>query len=378
MSGEREEKALTRTGSFKMVERTENPIKFISTLADGIYSLLFIKANNENVCVVFANDLSQSVNILGLTGFDDFVNFDWPTQEMHIPDYFYEKFKQALITDECKFIVFPLFIINIDERGQNHCNMYIYDKKEKSLERFEPNGSLFMEGFFEPTDFMSMEGSDDFMPAESPNLDEQFLQYMGYMLPDVVDKYYPPVEFCPQIGFQQMQVNEREKIEADPEGFCTSWSVWYAELRLSNPEKSQKQVIDFALKTFKENNVGLTKFIRSYYNAFKKFARDYMRKNLTLEMIRKHGIVSIFTFGGEIGGKLAKEYMTKHGIKFLEFKVVDDHTYNKQPEKTRHMFITHADIEKIMGTTDFDFPIIRIHKHVILGDFEDLKSLREE
>ena len=53
-------------------------------------------------------------------------------------------------------------------------------------------------------------------------------------------------------------------MEGDPGGFCAAWSAWYVDTRLSNPNKSRKQVVDMALDKFKNDQGSMTQYIRSY------------------------------------------------------------------------------------------------------------------
>ena len=81
----------------------------------------------------------------------------------------------------------------------------------------------------------------------------------------MIKKVYGPLEFCPKVSFQFLQdIEFNQKKSGDPVGFCAAWSVWYADTRLANPNKTRKEVVDMALSKLKSVPESMTKFIRSY------------------------------------------------------------------------------------------------------------------
>ena len=50
---------------------------------------------------------------------------------------------------------------------------------------------------------------------------------------------------------------------SDPEGFCGAWSLWYADLRLSNPDKEPRDLLEIAVDSIAETKK-LREFIRNY------------------------------------------------------------------------------------------------------------------
>ena len=81
-----------------------------------------------------------------------------------------------------------------------------------------------------------------------------------------VKKYYTPKDICPELGLQQIQHDEKLMNKEDPEGFCVSWSIWYAHLRILNPDISQKNLIKLAIENIKNSPFSFTEFIRNYAN----------------------------------------------------------------------------------------------------------------
>jgi hypothetical protein len=65
---------------------------------------------------------------------------------------------------------------------------------------------------------------------------------------------------------QTIQEDEKEKLEVV--GFCSVWSCFWIDLRLSNPDIDREHLIDMAIKELKKlkkkENISFTQFIRNY------------------------------------------------------------------------------------------------------------------
>jgi hypothetical protein len=173
-----------------------------------------------------------------------------------------------------RFIIFPLQIVdNIDESV--HINILIYDSKKNSMERFEPYG-------VNEKQYLSLD--DD--------VKELFEEVFGDKF---IKDYYKPFQLYPSRGFQKIQENETEwfnRSEKDPWGFCYAWSLWYADLRLSNPDKNQKNLIEDTLHELEIKPRSLTAFIRNYFMFIQKLGEDIQRspnRKKTLKKIIKTG-----------------------------------------------------------------------------------------
>lgn len=126
-----------------------------------------------------------------------------------------------------------------------HANMIIYDTRKGTAERFEPHGT---------------ESPIYFPPALDERLERDFKAH-GIT-------YLEPSKTCPNVG--KLGPQTREGIEndlkraGDPGGFCAAWSLWYADLRMTNPDLSPDETITAALAALKRDNKTLKVFIRSY------------------------------------------------------------------------------------------------------------------
>ena len=83
---------------------------------------------------------------------------------------------------------------------------------------------------------------------------ERFESYSGRdgnydkKVDDVIKSYFPtvtyikPLDYCPRVGVQDLD-ELRQMNDYDPIGYCSYWSSWYLDYRLSNPDYSREQLI---------------------------------------------------------------------------------------------------------------------------------------
>lgn len=168
-------------------------------------------------------------------------------KKLTVPRNFWKKFWSC---SNKRFIVFPFGYSCKD--GSGHANIMIYDSKKMTLERFEPYGDL------------NSVVPQDKKKCFNPEIDEILFNFFDDK--GVIKEYFPPSSFIPSNGMQKIQEKEYSMTEYDPEGFCTMWSLFYCDLRLSNPEMERKKLLEKTIKTFTNNNKSLTNFIRDYSN----------------------------------------------------------------------------------------------------------------
>jgi ankyrin repeat protein len=169
-----------------------------------------------------------------------------------IPNYV-KKFK------ECKkrFIIIPL---GIELSEGAHENMLIYDVSTKELERFEPHGGRI------PFRYDYNEKKLDLI------LENKFKEI------DKDIKYIKPKDFLPKIGFQSLE--EYYKKLDDPGGFCSTWAVWYADVRVKyglqgvSREKLSLKII----KTMRKKNIPFRRFIRNYSSRYIELRDEILKK----------------------------------------------------------------------------------------------------
>jgi hypothetical protein len=150
-----------------------------------------------------------------------------------------------------------------------HANILLIDLAKKTIERFEPYGKIHTFG-----------------DSENVVL-KTFDIAFSKMLNKTEYKYYKTNRFSPKKGPQYI---EEEKVfdvnsdissekPGDPEGFCGAWSLWYADLRISNPTIPRRKLLIKAIKMLKyKNNESLRSFIRNYATFIVKHRTKFIKK----------------------------------------------------------------------------------------------------
>ena len=145
-----------------------------------------------------------------------------------------------------RFILIPFGFTCLKYGG--HANYLIYDRNEKSLERFEPYGKS-------SRDCTNPYDLDD-------KIKKLFQDNLGV---DFIKKYYKPLDFMPIKSFQSLQEDEGEMSENDNEqGYCAAIVAYFTELRLNNPNKDRKRLVKIALEKLKNGDKSLTEIFRGY------------------------------------------------------------------------------------------------------------------
>lgn len=198
------------------------------------FMLDIIKRNSiKNACYTGKRSLIKDWVDFTIVYLENDTLIEFPTQVGGTVNGFFK------FLGSCKkrFVVLPLLLLL--KSGSVHFNMVIYDTKDKEMERFEPYGGKLKSKF-----------------------DTLFKMYIDIFMDNVT--YFEPLTFCPNISFQKLNETYGTRLSTDPGGFCTSWSLWYMEMRLKYPDKSRKKIIDIAIKDISENKKGYRNFIRNY------------------------------------------------------------------------------------------------------------------
>jgi hypothetical protein len=176
--------------------------------------------------------------------------------------------KSCLENINIRFICIGLSIFDIGKYS-GHANILIIDKNNKTLERFEPNGSYFVKRRI----------------SEQEKMDNQIMEFVKKVLElsdiDAVHKagwkYFKPTTFCPQLGWhsqQQLQMWNADTISKelsqfiddtgnpDTEGYCMAWSLYYVYLRLLNQHLTRTEVLNESQTQL--SKIHLTQFISQF------------------------------------------------------------------------------------------------------------------
>lgn len=178
--------------------------------------------------------------------------------------YIHPKFTDYLkncYRDKRRFIMIKITLIL--SATNSHANIVLIDKEKKDVRRFEPYGV---------SDIMDCYYLDEMIKKEIINIDH-ISKY----------KYYKPSDYLYDAGFQNISNHDLYKNRniGDPEGYCLAWCFWYIELKLSNPNISEKELIENAVINInklnddnKENSFIL--FIRNYGKTLDKYKNNIL------------------------------------------------------------------------------------------------------
>ena len=241
-----------------------------------------------------------------------------------------EKIIDCIKTCGKRFVVIPLVIRNIGVH-KSHANMIIYDKTNKTAERYEPEGFIQM-------------GANRLVYEDIDRDIAEFFSSSGF-IHDISD-YFGPVNFCPnwpewvegKIGHQKLQKLERGK---NKKVMCAAWSIWYADMRLSNPDKPRDAIIHESIDSMKTSGFG--KFIQKYLSCISKVKTADMGVEDS-----GGGPESLLEINAPTKEYLSKnDFTTVHCIKYREGSVmITDGVSDPMDVSKCPMFKTHKRLMK--------------------------------
>lgn len=139
-----------------------------------------------------------------------------------------------------------------------HSNVLIYRRRTNAIEHFEPHGGEFKASEKEQANIERK--IDFFIRIFNAELKKDNIPAVTYVAATNV---------CPYLqGLQTLENNSLlKKSKGEPGGYCSIWSMFFAELCLKNPDKSSEEILEdiYNYLTTKENaNNYLKKVIRGY------------------------------------------------------------------------------------------------------------------
>jgi ankyrin repeat protein len=192
----------------------------------------------------------------------DFSNIEivWSYQKIFYPSYFDEEIMKLI--KESKYITIP---IGIETSIGSHANILFWDIKNKTIERFEPNGSNYPMGMNYNPELL-----DDLISSRFKQFD-----------PDI--QYYPPYNFLPPISFQILEGLETPKCKriGDPNGFCGVWCIWWVYqrmLNISNNKMTLTNVANELINRIKFDNQSFKSLIRNFSKKITEIRDGYLKK----------------------------------------------------------------------------------------------------
>jgi len=232
------------------IKQVEVPFKYGTSYVEVVFGLLNIHKKHDNVCI----PRLSSKNI----------SMDWLIKKNKImTNIDAEFFKEELLRSNKRFYIIPLLFY--PEKNIGHANIIIYDRIDNSFERFEPNGA----------EVYKIKEKD----YEIIKLD-LYLYNIYKEISELLHNDPKPKKFYSPVGSAIEGIQYIESMETvldttmngiiNPEGFCLSWSYYYADLRLKFSNMTRNDVFRdfmFNLTQTKSMLANTGKFIRHYANS---------------------------------------------------------------------------------------------------------------
>ena len=184
----------------------------------------------------------------------------WCYQKLFFPSYFTDELTKVLTN--AKYICIP---IGIEISTGAHANILFWDVKNKTIERFEPNGSNYPIGLNYNPELLDL------------LLNKKFKEF------DADIKYIEPYKFLPPINFQILENLETPTCKklGDPNGFCGVWCIWWVYQRMLNIDNCKLNVFNFAnefIKIIKFDNKSFKNIIRNFSKRITQLRDTYLKK----------------------------------------------------------------------------------------------------
>jgi len=275
----------------------ENNCFYTGSTLDIVFGLIYLN-KYSNVSFILSYPLSENeklINYYKKIGINysskfEFNNIEiiWSYQKL----IFISNFDSILLDvtiKEDRFIIIPL---GIELTEGSHANIIIIDKKNKTIERFEPNGAN------EPRNF----------PYNKKLLDNLLKNKFEQLLTEY--KYVKPSNYLPVVGFQMLEIITEEKCKmiGDPNGYCAVWCVFYCKYRLENPDVDPSILVNKIINNIKLENRSFKNVIRNFsknisvlrdefLNKFNLNINDWMNLNYDKEILPEleNKLIDLFT-----------------------------------------------------------------------------------
>lgn len=145
------------------------------------------------------------------------------------------------LNSKARHILLLLHIVSDRDDVSGHANILLLDTAMKTVERFEPHGWRFKEN-------------------QSKMVDETLNNYFR----SIEYIYLAPREVCPIMKVGPQSFAEYEQTLDKKREFCQSWSLWYADHRLTYPDVTLKELTEIMVTRWKEDKTSLLTFIMNF------------------------------------------------------------------------------------------------------------------
>jgi hypothetical protein len=267
-----------------------------------------------------------------------------------------------------KIILIPLTYV----RGSSgHSNMLIYKVNNNEIEHYEPHGGEYIGN-------EKLQQSSKKILLFFINILNKYLKKDGFK----EAKYVEASNVCPYIkGLQTLEAESSlKKIgKLEPAGYCTAWSLFFAELNLKNPNLTSNDVLDNIynyLTTKKSGPDYLRSVIRGYagyiYQSVDQYLDIFFKPRVKIERLIGKGysnIVKIRTINDVINVLVDMEiaiisdptfdYKKELQTVMKEYK---KHVEGKSKEQQRNMRLSDVNVRNLY------------YKKRILQNYEEYKK----
>lgn len=175
-----------------------------------------------------------------------------------------------------KTIIVPITIY--DNKDVSHSNILIYRKKFNQIEHFEPHGNYFM-----------------WEEKRSAKIKKPLLKFVSVVNDILKDNgktpinYIPSEDICPnEKGLQSLE-SASELLptnEIDTEGYCVSWSMFFTELCLANPNIESKKLLDI-ITIYLKDKANIEDYLRKVIRGYNFFIDEKVNKYLEIVLGEK-------------------------------------------------------------------------------------------
>jgi len=251
-------------------ERGSNLINYKgSFLVYNIFYLYLLKKYKSN-CTLFSDTLLDNT-ISGLIVALDITTLMARQNELKEQNKEIAEQLSRCIKLNNKIIIIPLTLYKLN--SANHKALLIYREKDNVIEYFEP--------------YLASNRTKDFNTLVKAQLQLFVYNVSAFIKRQLIFKNSN--ELCLHINGLQEIEESIPRLPNDPGGYCTIWSLFFAELVLSNPNLTTEEILNIIFDKLNKNKndsaIFLRKIARGYVNLINDKINKYFSIFLELENI---------------------------------------------------------------------------------------------
>lgn len=203
------------------------------------------KTNINNEIIVSSLHDEYIIHVNNHSNYNSGIFIDFANEIILIKEALYNVLKNCLQNKNVRHTLLLVHIIFQDAKV-NHTNILIFDNNKKTVERFEPHG-------WEVSQIMFGKENDERINI----LLKTYFQKFNY-------RYIEPFTFCPTMKAGPQILSFYENKDKMQQGFCQTWSLWYADFRLTYPDISINELSEKMTKLYAQNKQLLSNFILQF------------------------------------------------------------------------------------------------------------------